>query len=104
MAAGHHNAAPKARYRQFMQWGKSAARTLFIQNGLEGLAVEAALHLDQTRPLSTEELAAQVDIPRSSLLYAIQARTVESEYDPEAYAPDSTAGTQTYTMRVIPSR
>ena len=99
MAIEHHaiplNATEAARYQQLMQWGEwteAEARALFVQHGLEGLAIEAALHLYQTRPLSTGEIAAQVGIPRLTLLHAIQARNVapyeDSEWDPEAYAAD----------------
>jgi len=87
------NATEAARYHQLMQWGEwteGETRALFVQHGLEGLALEAALHLYRTRPLSTGEISGQMGIPRLTLLHAIQARNVapyeESEWDPEAYA------------------
>ncbi|MCL5063497.1 MAG: hypothetical protein M1600_00180 [Firmicutes bacterium] len=89
------NATEAARYQQLMQWGEwteAETRVLFVQHGLEGLALEAALHLYRTRPLSTGEISGQVGIPRLTLLHAIQARNVapyeESEWDPEAYAAE----------------
>ncbi len=97
MAIEHHaiplNATEAARYQQLMQWGEwteAETRVLFVQHGLEGLALEAAPHLYRTHPLSTGEISGQVGMPRLTLLHAIQARNVapyeESEWDPEAYA------------------